>query len=205
MRAARRRGLAQRRCTDPIGEFLLGSLRDQPARPVENCARDTRRELFLRVAQQLADGGSIVPRAKSRLLSRSVVRYKPVSEAEASEPAIRLARASRRSLRAARRTNIPPGRSCGPHPELPRIANRPSRAPDPRTRQRATCGQNASRWPQRRTRRHRQGDHLACHDTAHPLTTPSADLLPTAARGGANAPPLRVGRDRPATELSPWR
>jgi hypothetical protein len=84
--------IGQRRCTDPIGEFLLGSLRDQPARPVEHCARDTRRELFLRVAQQLADGGSIVPRAKSRLLSRSVVRYKPVSEAEASEPAIRLAR-----------------------------------------------------------------------------------------------------------------
>jgi hypothetical protein len=78
-------------CDDAIGDFVLRSLGGDP-QPIMAWTRAVRRELFLLLAQRLADEGTVLPVNKSRVWARVPVYYKPTDEATAKEPAVRVVR-----------------------------------------------------------------------------------------------------------------
>jgi multidrug efflux pump subunit AcrA (membrane-fusion protein) len=75
---------------DRIGEYVLRSLINKPITPVKSWLREHRRDLFVRLAQELADAGAVLPVTRS--WPRSGVAYKPADEALANGPAVRLVR-----------------------------------------------------------------------------------------------------------------
>jgi hypothetical protein len=75
---------------DTIVDFVLRSLGGDP-QPISAWTRTVRRELFLLLAQRLADDGTVLP-MKSRVWARAPVYYKPTDEAIAKEPAVRVVR-----------------------------------------------------------------------------------------------------------------
>jgi Golgi phosphoprotein 3 GPP34 len=76
-------------CGDPMGDYILAKLAHEPS-SVTTLVREIRKDLFLRLAQRLADEGAVIP--LTRGWPRSRVCYKPTSEATAYEPAVRLVR-----------------------------------------------------------------------------------------------------------------
>lgn len=79
-------------CKDAVAEFALRSLEDQAGQSVAIRSKIIRRELFLFLAQALADDGTVVPVTRNRLWMRSPVCYRPTDVATANRSAVRLVR-----------------------------------------------------------------------------------------------------------------